>query len=301
MNTGSLSISVVTPSYQQGRFLERTIRSVLDQGLAVDYFVADGGSSDHSLDVLGAYRDRLRFVSEPDGGQAAGVNRGIAATDGEIIGWLNSDDVYYPGALRAVREQFVARPEIDVIYGDAHHIDVEDRVLERYPTEPWSVANLRERCFLCQPATFFRRRVVTAHGMLDANLRYCMDYEYWLRLAARGVRFLHLPRVLAGSRMYPDNKTLGQRVAVHDEINTMLRRCLGRVPDRWLANYAHARLEDDGVDRARHPRRFARRVALRTWGAGLRWNRRVSLASIQTGSGWLLGSVMPRTRPAGDG
>ena len=113
-------------------------------------------------------------------------------------------------------------------------ITLDDRPFEAYPTEPWSFPRLRQACFLCQPAVFFRRRVVDAHGVLDASLRYCMDYEYWLRLAKGGARFAYLQEKLAGSRLYPETKTLGSRVAVHVEINDMLKATLGKVPATWL-------------------------------------------------------------------
>jgi glycosyltransferase involved in cell wall biosynthesis len=239
-----LSISIVTPSLNQGRFIERTIRSVLDQNYpALEYVVCDGGSTDQTLSVLDLYRDRLRAISEPDGGQAAAVNKGIRMTSGEIIGWLNSDDVYCPGSLRSVAEFMMNRPAIDVVYGDACLIDADGGPLGPYETEPWDPARLTERCFLCQPAVLFRRRVVERFGLLDDRLHYCMDYEYWLRLATGVASFAHLPVALAGSRLHPETKTLGSRAAVHAELNTMLRARLGRVPDSWLLSEAHTLVE----------------------------------------------------------
>jgi glycosyltransferase involved in cell wall biosynthesis len=272
----TLSLSIVTPSYNQVAFIERTIRSVLDQRVeGLEYMVVDGGSNDGTVEILERYADRLCYRSEPDQGQADAVNRGIALTSGDLIGWLNSDDIYYPTAVRTVRDYFAAHPDVDVVYGNADHIDQQDRVLHPYDCEPWDPQRLREVCFLCQPAVFFRRRIVERYGMLDQTLHYCMDYEYWLRLADHGARFAYLPSRLAGSRMYAWNKTMGQRLAVHAEINRMLRHRLGSVPARWLSNYAHVVLEQRGVDREDR-RRFAVSVALLTWYAALRWNRRVS-------------------------
>src|SRR5215469_8830813 len=117
-----LRVSVVTPSYNQGRFLERTIRSVLTQeGCGpIEYFVMDGGSRDESVDILRRYSDALEWVSEKDRGQADAVNKGLARATGDVIGWLNSDDVYYPGAIRAACDSFAAHPEADLVYGEAN-------------------------------------------------------------------------------------------------------------------------------------------------------------------------------------
>ena len=281
-------VSVVTPSYNQGRFIERTVRSVLDQeGCEVQYVVMDGGSQDETLSVLRRYESALRWRSEPDDGQADAVNKGICSTSGEVIGWLNSDDVYYPGALAAVQHYLERHPEIDVVYGDAHHIDEDDAIIESYYCEDWDPQRLREICFLCQPAVFFRRRVVDRHGLLDTSLRYSMDYEYWLRLSQGGARFGYLRRYLAGSRMYADNKTVSQRVPAHAEINHMLRRRLGAATDRWVANYAHVRLEEAGVRRETSPRWFAVAAAALTLGSSLRWNRRLSRRLLSECLGWV--------------
>jgi glycosyltransferase involved in cell wall biosynthesis len=290
-----LSFSVVTPSYNQVAFIERTVRSVLTQNVGpVEYVVIDGGSSDGTVEILERYADRLWYCSEPDDGQADAVNKGIRQTSGELIGWLNSDDIYYPDALRAVRSFFTAHPDLDVVYGDADHIDEQDRVLEQYGCEPWDPERLRDVCFLCQPAVFFRRRVVERHGLLDPSLDYCMDYEYWLRLAAQGTRFGYLRRKLAGSRMYAWNKTLGQRVKVHAEINSMLRRRLGAVPTRWVSNYAHVVLEENGFSRKRGRVAFAAAVSVATWLTALRWNHRVSPQLRRLTSGWVREAVRAR-------
>jgi glycosyltransferase involved in cell wall biosynthesis len=264
--------SVITPSFNQGRFIRRTVESVLSQGKEVsEYAVMDGGSSDETLDVLRSYGTRIQWISERDRGQAHAVNKGLNATSGDAIGWLNSDDIYYPDALRRVGEFLDSNPEVDVVYGMANHIDIHDAVIEPYPTEPWDLERLKGRCFLCQPAVFFRRRVVERCGALDESLKYCMDYEYWLRLAMRGVCFAYLPEVLSGSRLYAETKTLGDRVNVHAEINRMLRRTLGHTPARWLFNYGHVVADDWHVSRNSRLMYLAV-ISVVSLYAAMRWN-----------------------------
>jgi glycosyltransferase involved in cell wall biosynthesis len=270
-------LSVVTPSYNQGRFIERTIESVLSQQFSgsLEYFVMDGGSTDETVGVLRKYTRRLSWVSEKDGGQADAVNKGLSRSTGDTVGWLNSDDIYCPGAFAAVCEAFNADPTLDVVYGDANHIDEDDRVIEPYPTEDHDFSRLMDTCYFCQPAVFFRKSVVDRVGPLNARLQYCMDYEYWIRLAVAGAKFGRVKSVLAGSRLYAQNKTLGSRVHVHSEINDMLRRNARRVPDKWLSNYAHVVLDERGIPRS-DAIRFPLLVSLLCIYSALKWNRRIS-------------------------
>jgi glycosyltransferase involved in cell wall biosynthesis len=285
-------VTVVTPSFNQGRFLSRTVRSVLDQEFdgELEYLVRDGGSSDETVSILRGFGDRIDWTSAPDGGQADAVNQALSGATGDIVGWLNSDDIYYPGAIAAVCAAFDADPTADLVYGSANHIDDRDCVLEPYPVEDWNFERLISTCYLCQPAVFFRKSVVGRFGALDPSLRYAMDYEYWLRLASKGARFLRIPATLAGSRLYPTNKTLGSRRAVHREINDVLRRHLRRVPDRWLANYAHAVLEERGIRPTDVPR-FPLMVSAMSLLAALRWNHRISLEMARTVGGWTRGAL----------
>jgi glycosyltransferase involved in cell wall biosynthesis len=274
----SLSFAIVTPSLSQGEFVERTVQSVLDQAYApLEYVVCDGGSTDTTLPVLEPYRDRLRIVSEPDSGQAAAVNKGIQLSSGEIIGWLNSDDVYRPGALRAAANVFAAQPLVDVVYGNADIIDEHDAVLRPYYTEPWNARRLPDRCFLAQPAVFFRRRVVERFGLLDERLHFCMDYEYWLRLAAGGAVFAYIPQTLAATREHPRTKTLSARAAYHAELNGMLRGRLGSVPATWLHNHAHTLVELNRARARTHLTPYALDVIIRSLALSLRWNRSISV------------------------
>lgn len=283
-------ISIVTPSFNQGRFVERTLKSVLSQNVpTLEYIVMDGGSTDETVSILKKYDAELVWVSEKDQGPSDAINRGIQRTSAPIIGWLNSDDIYYPDALNAVIEYFMSHPEVEVVYGDACHIDENDVVLEQYPTENWDWERLTNVCFISQPATFLRREVFLRHGALDICLRN-MDYEYWLRLGKNGVRFAHLPKLLAATRLHPAAFTVMARVAGHQSINDITRRHLGRTPDRWLFNYAHAVVESQGFSRA-HRLRFVIAVSLTSYYAALRWNKRISLPMFQTTAHWIGGGA----------
>ena len=271
-----MKVSIVTPSFNQGQFILRTLESVASQsGAEIEHVVFDGGSTDETVNILKGFKPPVRWVSRRDKGQTDAVNQGIRATAGEIIGWLNSDDVYYPGAIEKIVMFFEMHPEVDVVYGLADHIGLDDLPFEEYPTEEWNFERLKDTCIICQPSLFLRRRVVEKHGLLDESLQYCMDYAYWLRLGKEGVRFSLLNEKIAGSRLYAENKTLGARVKVHAEINSMMRKLLGRVPDRWLMNYAHAIVEQR-IDRNAEPRRFVLNVGINFLWAALKWNYSIS-------------------------
>lgn len=286
-----MKVSIVTPSYQQGQFIERTLQSVASQrtlDFEIEHVVFDGGSTDNTVEILKRFSPAVRWESKKDKGQTDAVNQGICATDGEIIGWLNSDDIYYPGAIARVVEYFKANPEVDMVYGMADHIDLEDHAFESYPTEPWDFERLQFTCFICQPALFFRRRVVEQHGLLDESLNYCMDYEYWLRLGKAGVRFGYLEEKLAGSRLYADNKTLGARVKVHKEINDMFKKLFGKVPDRWLFNYAHV-VVDQHCSREENPKMYAIQLGGYSLLSAFRWNSAVSAEMRDAVYSWVRG------------
>ena len=287
------SISVITPSYNQGRFVEETVQSVLSQDVpSLEYMVIDGGSTDETVGILKRYEGRIRWVSEKDNGQADAINKGIRRTKGDIVGYLNSDDIYYPGALSAVLAFFEKHPEVDVVYGNADHIDLNGTVIEPYYTEDWDYDRFKEVCFLCQPSVFFRRRLIKEAGLFDSSLRYCMDYEYWLRLGAV-TPFARLNKKLAGSRMYGENKTLGSRVSVHREMNDMLKKRLGKVPDRWIYNYAHAVVDQMGRTRGtplENLKYILLLVSVST-ASFVRWRHGLPVNAVATKSKWVGSSL----------
>jgi len=266
-------LTIVTPSFQQGQFIERTIQSVLQQNYAnLEYLVFDGGSTDQTIDILKKYDEHLQWVSQPDKGQADAVNKGITASSGDIIGWINSDDIYYPHAFTSVMQFFADNPQVNIVYGRADHIDIFDKPFEEYPTELFNFERLMDVCFICQPSVFFRKSIFQQFGLLRADLNYCMDYEFWLRLAKNKVNFGHIPEKLAGSRFYPDTKTLGARKKVHYEINKMHKETFGKVPTRWLINYAHVTLENK-LCRNKNPYRYIISLIIHSYWLSLYWNK----------------------------
>lgn len=246
-----MTISVITPSFQQGQFIEKTIQSVFNQQISnanfgIEYFVIDGGSTDQTLAILQKYQHRLSWISEPDEGQSHAVNKGLAMSTGEIIAWINSDDIYYPRTFERVLSFFEANPEVVVVYGQADWIDETDAVIDSYPTQPWNYRQLTKECYLCQPAVFFRRSVMERFGSLESRLQYCMDYELWLRYG-KAVPFAYLPTKLAGSRVYASNKTFGHRLAAHQEANCMLKARLGYSTRHWIFEYSKLQLSSDDL------------------------------------------------------
>ena len=129
-------VTVVTPSFNQGRFIRETIESVLSQDYPnLEYMVIDGGSTDDTLSILKSYQDRFAWVSEPDRGQAHAINKGWRCAKGEILAWLNSDDIYQPGAIRTAVEYFIHNQQVGMVYGEAYHVDESGQPIDRYPTE----------------------------------------------------------------------------------------------------------------------------------------------------------------------
>ena len=235
-------VSIVTPSYNQGRYIQQTIESVLNQDYPnLEYIVVDGGSNDNTVEILKKYETHLTWISEKDRGQADGINKGFRMAKGEIVAWLNSDDTYLPGAVYQSVRYLEAHPEVGMLYGEGYHIDEDGELIERYYTEPFAYQRLSEVCFICQPTVFLRAEVISAVGPLDVTLDYCLDYEYWMRIAKR-FRIGDLETYLANSRLHSDTKTLSKRVEVHRETLQVVKRHYGQVPIQWINAYAHAYL-----------------------------------------------------------
>ncbi|HEX6985763.1 MAG TPA: glycosyltransferase family 2 protein [Planctomycetaceae bacterium] len=228
------SIAIVTPSYNQARFLGRTIESVLSQGYPrLEYFVQDGGSGDGSTDVLRRYDGRLGWVSERDKGQADAINRGFARTAGEVMAWLNSDDLLLPGTLAYVGRFFAENPGVDVIYGHRVLIDQDDREIGRWVVPPHDGDALRWVDTVPQETMFWRRRLWERVGGIDASFQFAMDWDLILRFLDADAKFVRVPRFLGAFRVHQDQKTLSRAADLgRPEIRKLRERTLGRVPTK---------------------------------------------------------------------
>lgn len=245
------TVSIVTPSYNQAEYIRDTLESVQRQSYdPVEHVVVDGQSDDGTLDILREYDD-IEWVSEPDEGQSDAINKGFDMVEGTIVGWLNSDDVYFDTQTVDRVVDYFQRYEVDVIYGDMALLDADSNVLKLHITPDFDSEMLLRYCFIEQPALFFRATVLEGER-LDTALSYVMDYEFWIRLT-RQYDFRHVSDVLAGDRNHEQRKILKDRKAMQAEGQTMTRSYGATDPDSLA--YRMERLQDiltSGV-----PRRLA--------------------------------------------
>jgi len=218
-------VSIVTPSYQQAAYLEHTLRSVLGQDYPrLEYIVVDGGSTDGSVAVLRRYADRLAWwVSEPDEGQADALRKGFARARGEILAWLNSDDMYAPGAVASAVRALQQNPRAAWAVGDALSVDAEGRPFHHHRAAAWDLSALMTLHILPQPAVFFRRAAYERVGGVDPSFRYLMDHHLWLRLARVAGPPVYVPEVWAFARYHPQAKNLAEAARFGQEALRLAR------------------------------------------------------------------------------
>lgn len=245
MANHSLKSTVVMPSFNQGAFIAEAVRSVLTQGGdGLELVVADGGSTDNTLCSLTALAEafpgRLRWYSAPDGGPAAAINRAVGLARGEVIGWLNSDDVYAGGALSRAMRHLRKHPDHVMVYGQGKHIDGAGKVIGDYPSLPPTVGveAFADGCFICQPTAFFRREVFEELGGLDTELKASFDFDLWLRLFKRYPRRVgYIAKVQAYSRLHAQCITRHLRECVALEGLAVTARHLGGAPAHWMLTH----------------------------------------------------------------
>lgn len=204
--------SIVTPSYNQGHFLEETILSVVNQRYPhIEYLIVDGDSTDNSVDIIKRYESKLAWwVSEKDRGQAHAINKGLERVTGDIVAYLNSDDVFLPGAFDMVAKTFMERPQINWLAGSCLLFGNAAEACMKHPLPTPDVASWLHFNRLPQQSTFWRRGVMQKHGLFEEKFRYSFDYEYWVRLVQGGERCEVLDFPLAGFRLHPQSKTVAE-------------------------------------------------------------------------------------------
>lgn len=207
---GHLKISIITPSYNQSVFLERTIQSVITQNYVhFEYIIFDGKSSDSSVDIIKKYEKHLAYwTSEPDKGQSDAINKGFQKAKGDLLCWVNADDILLPNALKKVAEVFKAYPDVNIITGNVVYIDEEDYIQRciRVPKQRWFFYK-HSVGFFTAPALFFKRELYEKVGGLDITLHYSMDIDLWHKFRLAGARVFHINEYLGGFRVHSSSKT----------------------------------------------------------------------------------------------
>ncbi len=276
-------VSIVSPSYNQQAYLEQTIRSVLDQEYPdIEYMVVDGGSTDGSLDIIRRYAPRLAWwTSQKDSGQAEAINRGMQRARGDIVAWLNSDDMYLPGAVAAAVQAFASHPQAVMVYGDMRAIDSQGRTTNIMRYHQLSLEDLL--CFeiIGQPAVFMRREAFAAAGGLNPSFHFMLDHQLWIKIAQQG-EIVHVDGLWAAARYHPQAKNRAQATGFAREALSVLA---------WAENEPGLKARFQPV--ARRARAAAQRVnaryflddgqpwaALRAWGRALRIDPPTALARL---------------------
>lgn len=218
-----LRVSVVMPSYNQARFIREAIDSVLSQGYSdLSLLVMDGGSTDGTVNILSSYGDAITFVSQRDRGQSDAINQGLERADGDIVCWLNSDDLFTPRAISNVVRAFDAHPNVNFVYGKGWNIDAGGAILGDSNVLPFNLWRLiHQRNFIQQPSCFFRKSLLRRVGPVKEDLHYVMDWELWIRFSA--YKGLYIDEYLSSNRTYADNKTQSGQFRRWREIRDMVR------------------------------------------------------------------------------
>jgi glycosyltransferase involved in cell wall biosynthesis len=219
-------VSIITPSFRSFRFIAETIESVEQQDYpCIEHIIIDGNSDDGTVDILKKY-PRLIWISEPDKGQSHALNKGFKMAKGEIVGWLNADDVYSPGAVSVATRFLLENEDVDLVYSDQQIVDENNKLLAFSGSKPFDLTTLFTENFIRQPTVFMRRNVIEQMGGVDENLHYCMDRELWLRVGS-SFRMQYLPNtVSANFRLCAGTKTFEHEPSFHAEWLKVLERSL---------------------------------------------------------------------------
>lgn len=255
-------ITIVTPSYNQGKFIERTLKSVLSQDYPrLEYIVMDGGSTDETVSILRKYEKQygkggtkekkgvsFSWVSEKDNGQTHAINKGMKKATGDIFAYLNSDDVYPAGTLRQVGTYFAQHPKDSFIYGHGRLIDSDDNQIGFYNDYQVDREKLWEACAISQPTTFWRAQVYKKIGPFDESYRFTMDYDYWMRVSKKH-HMMYIPTIIANSRIHQEAKTSAFTHKLHGEALQACMKHYGKVHYDWIFTYTDSEIDNTIKDR----------------------------------------------------
>jgi glycosyltransferase involved in cell wall biosynthesis len=208
-------VSIVTPSYNQASYLEETIQSVLNQTYEnVEYIIIDGGSTDGSQEIIRKHENKLKYwQSKKDKGFADAINQGWMRATGDILAYLNSDDLLEMDAAQKAVQAFLDSPDTDIVYGDTTVIDEKGNTMRLFHSEPFDIHTVFKTWFdpIRQPSAFIRKSVRDQFGGMDESFQFCADFEYWIRIAAGGAHFLYIPDLLSRTREHADAKSTRQQ------------------------------------------------------------------------------------------
>lgn len=223
-SANNLIVSVITPSFNTGRYIEQAIKSVSVQDYEnIEHIIADGGSTDNTLEILQKYNGEIIWRSEQDKGQGDAFNKGVSMAQGEIIGWLDADDTYFTRDVVSKVVEIFQNSDADVVYGDCVVIDEHNRILRVHLTPSFSRARLERFDYILMPAVFFRRKVLKHIGMVDTSLKCIVDYDLWLS-ASRYFRFVHVPKILGAYRQHKSSITVTQRDRMREETDRLKKK-----------------------------------------------------------------------------
>jgi glycosyltransferase involved in cell wall biosynthesis len=234
-------VTIVTPSFNQGAFIEDTLLSVLAQDYpSTEYIVVDGGSTDESVAIIEKYAHRLAWwVSEPDSGQAEAINKGIKRANGEIIAWLNSDDLLLPGAVQQAVQALSKDPALGLVYGEALTIDDGGNLIGKLEFGDWDLTDLMSFRIICQPAVFMRRDSFLRAGGLDPDYHFMLDHHLWIRIA-RDAPIQHAPSLWAAARYHEAAKNVASAIGFGQE-TMRLMEWMNNQPEFALATRKNQR------------------------------------------------------------
>ncbi len=219
-------VTIITPSYNQAPYLEDTILSVLMQDYPnIEYFIVDGGSTDGSLEIIKKYANQIAgWVSEPDQGQTDAINKGFSMANGEVLAWINSDDTYYPHAVKEAVDFLSSHPDVGLVYGDTNFINSNGRIIGRFNAQQTSYRRLRRGgVYIPQQSSFFRAEVWKEVGPLDPDFYFAMDYDLWVRIAKER-EIAYVPKLWANFRLHDDAKSIADDIRCWPEMLEVHRR-----------------------------------------------------------------------------